>query len=67
VTESATRSRLNPSGEPVCEKCIEIDRAVARYRQIKRSISDQLTVDRAQDIIAELEAEKAQLHPEQIK
>jgi hypothetical protein len=51
----------------VCEKCIEIDRAVARYRQIKRSISDQLTVDRAQDIIAELEAEKAQLHPEQIK
>jgi hypothetical protein len=48
----------------MCEKCTEIDRTIERYRQIRRSISDQLTVDRAQDIITELEAEKAQLHPE---
>jgi hypothetical protein len=42
-----------------------IDRAVDRYQQIKRSICDQLTVDRAQDIISELKAEKAQLHPDE--
>jgi len=51
----------------MCEKCTEIDRAVDRYRQIKRSISDELTIDRAQDIISELEAEKALLHSDQEK
>jgi len=42
----------------------EIDKTIERYRQIKRSIMDQLTVDRAKELIAELEARKAALHPE---
>jgi hypothetical protein len=49
----------------MCEKCAEIDILIGRYRQVKRSISDQLTITRAQDVIAELEGMKAALHPEQ--
>jgi hypothetical protein len=47
----------------MCEKCDEIDKTIERYRQIKRSILDQITVERAQELIAELEAQKAALHP----
>jgi hypothetical protein len=47
----------------MCDKCDEIDKTIERYRQIKRSILDQITVERAQELIAELEAQKAALHP----
>lgn len=50
-------------GLRMCEKCDEIDKKIERYRQIKRSIMDQLTVDRTMQLIAELEASKAALHP----
>lgn len=46
------------------EKCVEIDEKIEHYRLIKRSIMDQLTVDRAKELIAELESQKATLHPE---
>ncbi|WP_426528372.1 hypothetical protein [Bradyrhizobium sp. McL0615] len=46
----------------MCEKCVEIDKTIERYRQIKRSIMDQLTVDRTKELIDELEAQKAALH-----
>jgi hypothetical protein len=49
----------------MCEKCAKIDILIARFRQIKRSINDQLTISRAQNVIAELEDLKAALHPEQ--
>ena len=48
----------------MCNKCIEIDRTIDRYRRIQLSIMDQLTVDRAQELIVELEAQKVALHPE---
>lgn len=48
----------------MCEKCDEIDRKIERYRRIQRTILDQVTVDRAKELIAELEAQKAALHPE---
>jgi hypothetical protein len=48
----------------MCEKCVEIDVTIERFRQIKRSIGDQLTVERALEVIADLEAKKAALHPE---
>ena len=48
----------------MCEKCVEIYKTIERYRQIKRSIMDQLTVDRTKELIAELEAQKAALHPD---
>lgn len=48
----------------MCDKCIEFDKKIERYRQIQRTILDQITVDRAKELIAELEVQKAALHPE---
>jgi len=46
-------------------KCTEIDQMIERYRRILLSISDQITVDRTRQLIADLRAQKAALHPEQ--
>ena len=48
----------------MCEKCVEIDYTIERYRGIKERVSDQALVDRAKELIAELEADKAARHPE---
>jgi hypothetical protein len=50
-------------GWAMCEKCVEIDKTIARYRGILLSINDQLTVDRTKQLIADLQAQKAALHP----
>jgi hypothetical protein len=49
----------------MCEKCVEIDKTIERYRRIQQSIMDQVTVDRTRELIADLEGRKAALHPEQ--
>jgi hypothetical protein len=46
----------------MCEKCVEIDITIERFRRIQRSISDDLTVDRAKAVIVELKTTKAALH-----
>lgn len=50
----------------MCEWCDEIDKTIERYREIKERVSDQALVDRAKELIAEFEADKAALHPEQV-
>jgi hypothetical protein len=50
----------------MCNKCVEIDKTIERYRGIKERVSDLALVDRAKQLIAELEADKAALHPEQV-
>jgi hypothetical protein len=49
----------------MCEKCVDIDKNIERYRKIQRSIGNQVTVDRTKELIADLQAQKAALHPEQ--
>jgi hypothetical protein len=49
----------------MCQTCVEIDKKIERYCSILRSINDQLTLDRADTLIADLEDRKAALHPEQ--
>jgi hypothetical protein len=49
----------------MCEKCVEIDKRIERYRRLLMEVSDQVTVDGAKVLIAALEAEKIKLHPEQ--
>jgi hypothetical protein len=49
----------------MCEKCVEIDKTIARYQWIKARVIDTLTRQAAEDLIEKLEAEKAKLHPEQ--
>jgi hypothetical protein len=48
----------------MCEKCAEIEKTIAWYRKIQRSINDQKTIDGAEKLIAELEVKKLALHPE---
>jgi hypothetical protein len=48
----------------MCEKCVEIDKTIARYRKIQPAINDRKTIDGAETLIAELETKKAALHLE---
>jgi hypothetical protein len=48
----------------MCNTCDEIDRTIQRYRRIKERVAEQALVDRARELIAEMEADKAALHPE---
>jgi len=42
---------------------LQIDNTIQRFRQIKRSISEHLTVEKAKQVIADLEVQSAALHP----
>jgi hypothetical protein len=43
----------------MCDRCDEIDKTIERYRLIKERILDQAFVDRAKELIAQFEADKA--------
>lgn len=47
----------------MCDKCDEINKAIERYRRIQQRILDQTFTDRAEELIAEMEAAKAALRP----
>ena len=46
----------------MCEKCDEIERTIRRFRQVRWSISDELTVQQARQTIVDLEAQKSSVH-----
>jgi hypothetical protein len=50
---------------PMCEKCTALDKKIEQYRRLASAINDQLTIDRIKTSIAELELQKAALHPQQ--
>jgi hypothetical protein len=47
----------------MCEKCVELDGKIARYKELKMRITDQLTVDGIALLIQKMADEKAALHP----
>jgi hypothetical protein len=49
----------------MCEKCIDLDKKIERYKAMRSRIIDQIALDGIGQLIAELMAKKAQLHPEQ--
>jgi len=49
----------------MCDKCDEIDKTMIRYQRILLAIADQVTVDRTRELIGDLQAQQAALHPEQ--
>jgi hypothetical protein len=51
----------------MCDKCNEINEKIEHYRDIAARLSDPLTIERIAELIAELVAQKAALHPEQEK
>jgi hypothetical protein len=50
---------------PMCDKCEELDKKIEHYETILVSIDDRVTVERLMAMIADLQAQKAALHPEQ--
>jgi hypothetical protein len=51
------------NGAAMCDKCSEIDRKIAHYKDIAASILDDLLTERIEAMIAELLAAKELLHP----
>jgi hypothetical protein len=48
----------------MCEKCVDIDEAIARYKRLRVQIVDQMASRAAEELIVRLEAQKLALHPE---
>ena len=48
----------------MCDKCIELDDKIEHYERISVSINDQLTIDRIKELVEQMKAQKAALHPE---
>jgi hypothetical protein len=51
----------------MCDKCDELDRKIEHYNRISGSINDQLTIDRIKELVEQMWALKAALHPDQQK
>jgi hypothetical protein len=47
----------------MCEKCVDIDEKIERYRQLLTRIDDQIAHTGIGELIAELIAKKEELHP----
>ena len=48
----------------MCDACDEFDEKIEHYKKVRSAMTDQLTIERIKALIAELEAQKAALHPE---
>jgi hypothetical protein len=48
----------------MCDKCIELDRKINRYRQITERVPDPLLAEGLSKLIEEAKAEKVTLHRE---
>jgi hypothetical protein len=53
------------AGLKMCEKCAEIDKKIDHYKNLSFLIADKQAVDGIKQLIEQMEAEKAALHPEQ--
>lgn len=51
----------------MCDKCIQLDRKIERYKRLAWAIADELTLERLQELLREMRAQKTALHPEQQK
>ena len=46
----------------MCQSCVEIDKQVERYRQLLRSKTDAAEVERINQLIVQLYADRVRLH-----
>jgi hypothetical protein len=49
----------------MCNECVQLDKKIEHYRDIAAKITDQLTIDRIEKLITDLQAIKVALHPDQ--
>jgi hypothetical protein len=47
----------------MCDKCVELDKKIERYREVSSSLTDQITIDRIKSLIDELQAQKLNFTP----
>jgi hypothetical protein len=50
-------------GVPMCEKCVELDSKIEHYQRLSSGITDQCTLDGIEELIEQMKAQKAALHP----
>jgi hypothetical protein len=50
-----------------CEKFVEIESKIERYRRLSSGLTDEATLDGIRKLIEQMKAQKAALHPEQPK
>ena len=60
----AGQQRRRQTEQLMCDKCVEIDRKILRLKELARRMPDRQTLDGIAALIAELEAQKADLHPQ---
>ena len=48
----------------MCDQCVELDKKIEHYKRLGRAVSDQLTLDRIKQLVEQMKALKATLHPE---
>jgi hypothetical protein len=51
-------------GKAMCERCIELDTKIARYRELRTHTTDQMTSDGISGLIRKMVDEKAAPHPD---
>ncbi|MGY3239987.1 hypothetical protein ACVMAJ_006877 [Bradyrhizobium sp. USDA 4448] len=56
--------QIPAAGAAMCDKCTELDSKIAHYQAMLSRITDKITLDAIAELIAELLAKKAELHPE---
>jgi beta-phosphoglucomutase-like phosphatase (HAD superfamily) len=49
----------------MCDKCAELDSKIEHYQRLASRIADQPTLDGIKELIEQMKAQKAALHPEQ--
>ena len=49
----------------MCERCVELDAKIEHYNRIAGSITDRLTIERINERVSQMTAEKARLLLEQ--
>jgi hypothetical protein len=49
----------------MCDKCAQLNKRIEHYETMIVSIGDRVTVERLMAMVAELQAQKEALHPEQ--
>ena len=49
----------------MCDVCDQLDEKIEHYKKVMAAMTDQLTIDGITALVAELQTQKATLHPEQ--
>lgn len=65
ATESSCTPAHNAREATMCEKCEVMNETIARYRRLRDQINDKQVLEAATRLVAELEAKKLTLHPDQ--